>query len=933
MADSPHLTLIPRCLAYLVAVMVRYPRTVLMVSFATAAVSGYAFYARMDYRTQRSDLMSPDKDYQKRWQSYRAEFGDDDDMVVVVEGSDRSRMRAAIDAVAGDIGKQPALFERLFYRVDLRGLRNRALLFLSVDQIRAIHDNLQRMGPLLKGPIGILAWKNLNLVNLLRQARVRAGQLDPSTPLADADEQFLTQLLAVSRSAVAALNDPATYRNPWSSLMPSVGQPGQSIEMLDEPQYFFSGDGALAFLLVRPVKEAGSFTPALTSVRALRQIIADRQRDFADAQIGLTGMPVLETDEMEASQNDTNKAGWLALGGVAFVYLVVYRGLRYPLLTVAALIAGTLWSMGWLTLTVGHLNILSSCFAVMLIGIGDYGVLWVTQYEDERRAGKTPDEANRATAIAVGPGILTASFSTALAFFAAMLADFQAVAELGWIAGWGVILCALATYTVLPALITVTDRRGPMGRSLSVITRAGERRPSEARDQPTPASSQRHWLPGLAAHPRWVLAAGVLIVIGAGVAASRVRYDHNLLNLQSAELDSVRWEHKLLERTAGASWCALSQAASQEQARQLKERYEKLPEVSRVVEVSSLVPTEQERKLPLLREINGQLRGLPAVTVGIDPVECKPLDLRREITFLIGALEPQAPVSPQPILEQLVRSLAELRDHPALASGAVGQDRLNQFGRHLATDLLRDLHQLRDVSAPQSLGLADLPAALRDRYVGASGHWLVQAYARDGLWEIGPLEQFVKAARTVDPEATGKPFGTLEGLKAMQQGFAWAGLYALIVIIIVLAVDFRTLTNTLLALAPLAIGTLLTLGMMGILGVALNPANMIALPLIVGVGVDNGVHVLHDYLSRRRKQNYALARTTGIGIAVSALTTILGFGTLMVANHRGLVSLGLVLTLGVTFCMVAALMVLPAALRLMGREEKDVEPEAVRRAA
>ena len=198
--------------------------------------------------------------------------------------------------------------------------------------------------------------------------------------------------------------------------MPQAGHPGQSIEMLDEPQYFFSGDGALAFLLVRPVKEAGSFTPALASVRALRQTIADRQSAYPDLQIGLTGMPVLETDEMEASQNDTNKAGWLALGGVAFVYLVVYRGLRYPLLTVAALLAGTLWSMGWLTLTVGHLNILSSCFAVMLIGIGDYGVLWVTQYEDERRAGKNSDEANRATAIAVGPGILTASFSTVLAF-------------------------------------------------------------------------------------------------------------------------------------------------------------------------------------------------------------------------------------------------------------------------------------------------------------------------------------------------------------------------------------------------------------------------------------------------------------------------------------------------------------------------------------
>ena len=358
--------------------------------------------------------------------------------------------------------------------------------------------------------------------------------------------------------------------------------------------------------------------------------------------------------------------------------------------------------------------------------------------------------------------------------------------------------------------------------------------------------------------------------------------------------------------------------------------------MSRVIEVSSLVPVEQDRKLPLLRDINQKLAGLPPVSAGVtlEPLECKPIDLRKEITFLIGALEPQVPVSPQPILERLVRSLAELRDHPVLLTGALGQDRLKQFGRRLATDLLTDLHVLQSVAAPQSIALTDLPAALRDRYVGASGRWLVQAYARDGLWDIEPLERFVKATRTVDPEATGKPFGTLEGLKAMQQGFGWAGVYALIVIIVVLAADFRTLANTLLALAPLVIGTLLTLGVMGVLGVPLNPANMIALPLIVGVGVDNGVHVLHDYLSRRNRRSYALARTTGIGIAVSALTTILGFGTLMIANHRGLVSLGLVLTLGVTFCMAAALILLPAALRLLAPTEVDtVTTEATRAAA
>src|SRR5205823_5506581 len=133
-------------------------------------------------------------------------------------------------------------------------------------------------------------------------------------------------------------------------------------------------------------------------------------------------------------------------------------------------------AMGWLTLTVGHLNILSASFAVMLIGMGDYGVLWVTHYDDERRAGHAVRPAILRTAAEVGPSVLTAALTTALAFFAAMLADFQAVAELGWIAGWGVIFCALATYTVLPALLALTDRRGNLGHQLRLITAAGEYR-------------------------------------------------------------------------------------------------------------------------------------------------------------------------------------------------------------------------------------------------------------------------------------------------------------------------------------------------------------------------------------------------------------------------------------------------------------------------
>ncbi len=934
--SSPDTALLPRLLTALVTAVCRAPWTVLIVSALLSAVSAWAFYTRLEYRTQRSDLINPKKDYQQRWRAYLREFGDDDDMVVVIDGQDRSRMEAALETLASGVREKPALFDRLFYKLDLRHLRPRALLYLPPEQIQSIQDNLARMGPLLSGPIGPLAWKGLTLVQLLKQARERAGKIDPSASLDAADEQFLTQLLSVVRSAAATVNDPAAYRNPWDSLLArregeAPAEPNGTTarqvprppdlpqkDLLAEPQYFFSGDGSLAFLLVRPVKETDSFTPALASVSALREMVAACRTDFPDLQIGVTGMPVLETDEIEASQADSNMAGYLAFGGAALIYIIAYRGLRYPLLTMAALMAGTFWAMGWLALTVGHLNILSSAFAVMLIGMGDYGILILTHYDAERKNGRAVLDATLLATRAAGPSILTAAVGTALAFFAAMLADFTAVAELGWIAGWGVFLCGFACFTVLPALIVLTDRRPTVGGGLGIITPEGDR----VRPALRPPESERRtptWLPALARRPRWVLATGLVGLVVLGTFSSRVGYDHNLLHMQADGLESVQWEHKLIERTAGASWYACSVAKSQQEALALKARYEQLPEVSRVVEVASLVPADQDRKLDQLADIQSRLHGLPARGSTITPFPNAPREVIREVNFLLGALGPQAPVSPQPILEQLVRSLTDLRDRAATVSGMVVQARLDLFGQRLAGDLLEDLHRLRDVSAPARITLTDLPPALRERFVGVSGKWLVQAFAREGLWDIGPLEQFVKQTRTVDPEVTGKPFGTLEGLKAMQFGFARAGAYAIMVIAVVLWVAFRTARLTLLALGPLVCGAVITLGVMGIMGVPLNPANMIGLPMIVGVGIDNAVHVLHDYLARRGRRSYTLAATTGKGLAVSAVTTALGFATLMISRHKGLAGLGLVLTLGVLGCMVSALVLLPAALRLLSK--------------
>jgi hopanoid biosynthesis associated RND transporter like protein HpnN len=903
--DAAETSRVCRYLLALVSLVCRHPRCVLGSSIALGALCILVAATCLKYHTQRNDLLSPNKDYQQRWRKYLTEFGDDDDIVAVVKGHDRVRMRQALDLLADKVREHPELFDRLFYKVDLQDLRGRALLFLGVDEIRSIAQNLQPMNLLLQ--FGPIAWRGLTLQSLLREAEQRSASMSPGKPLNAGDEQFFTQLLSICRAAREMLADPARYRNPWSSLM--TRPPGQQ-DLLAEPQYFFSGEsdkGTLAFLLVRPIKEPGSFTAALKPVSVMREFVASLRRSHPDLELGLTGMPVLETDEMAAADHDTRLASWLAIAGVSLLFLFVYRGIWYPLLTVGTLLLGTAWALGWLTGTVGHLNILSATFAVMLIGMGDYGVLWVMRYEQARRLGMDVEAALLHTTLHVAIGNLTAASTLALAFFAAMFADFRAVAELGWIAGCGVLLCALACFTVLPSLLMLFDKR---------------RMDTSAQRPILPFSAPRKdaWMPDLWRRSNWIVGGGVAGALVLALLAMRVKYDHNMLNLQAKGLESVKWEMTLIEHTAGASWHALSYTDTPEEALALKSRYEKMPEVSRVVEVASLVPGDLPVKLPLLQEIHSRLRKLPERGQPIPHQRPSSPDLLEVMGRLKGRLEHLA--GTPGLLADLHQSAEDLAGQlRTMSSPRLAEERLQDFEERMAGDLAEDLHRLHEVSSPRPITLDDLPGALRERYVGQNGKWLLRVFAKECLWEFGPLENFCERIHTVDPEATGKPFGTVEGLKSMKDGLLRAGLYAFAVIAVVLLIDFRKPQRALLALAPLVLGVLFSLGLLGLFGVPLNPANMIAFPLILGVGVDNGVHILHDYLIRRSEGKSSVSHAIGRGVLVKAFTTMIGFGTLMMSTERGLVGLGLILTLGVSCSMLTALFLLPAILHLRDRSE------------
>jgi len=243
---------------------------------------------------------------------------------------------------------------------------------------------------------------------------------------------------------------------------------------------------------------------------------------------------------------------------------------------------------------------------------------------------------------------------------------------------------------------------------------------------------------------------------------------------------------------------------------------------------------------------------------------------------------------------------------------------LAAYQHRMAGDLLSRLYALRAMANPEPPRLSDLPQGLVSRFVGKDGKKsLLQIYSKGDIWDMAAMEKFVAEVRSVDPRATGNPLQTYEASRQMKRSYEQAAWLALAAILVVLYFDFRSLRYTLLAMVPMGLGTVQLLGILGLLGVPLNPANMIVLPLILGIGIDDGVHVIHDF--RRKGGRYRISPSTASSVVITSLTTMVGFGSLMIASHRGLQSLGRVLTIGVSCCLFTSLVMLPALLAWMTR--------------
>jgi hopanoid biosynthesis associated RND transporter like protein HpnN len=871
-----------------------------LIAIVMAIVSVVYAFQFLAFATSTRSLLPPGRPYVERYTQYEREFGDLDNIAIVVEAPSLPEATIYANRLVRQLRTDSVPLKRIAYRIDPKQFEGRGLLYLSKERLANIRDAVFDYQEFMEAFAARPTLDQLadGMATQIATAFVSNFiDLGLSEGKGASDLKFVQDLVALIGSR---LERPGPYTSPFGTLfaVPGADNPGAG--------YFLSEDQRLLFILAEPESQRGSFTGDQRAIEGIRSVVASLKREFPDVAVGVTGKPALQNDEMVAAFRDSERATLVAFALTLGLLLVAFFRFGKPLLMLVILTTSLCWSIGIATLVIGHLSLFSVMFISIVIGIGiDYGIYFLFRYEEELFLGRNLKEAIEITAARSGPGMLLGAVTAAGTFYVLWLTDFRGVRELGFIAGTALILAWLAMMTVLPAALVLVDRRHA-GRPAGTIPRA--------------IALERVHVPfveRLVSYPKTVLVMAAALTVVSAWGLRYIQFDYNLLNLQAPGTESVAWEKRILATAGRSGFTALATADSLEELRQKSKAFRALPSVSEVDSVLLLIPEDQPEKLKII----GDFAPLVApVRIGrstsVDPPRlATSLETLKRRFDIAGNEAPEGDVRAKLklVAEDIGRLVVKIRQSDPQVSGPTLTHLQNQIYR----DFVRSFQRLQDNLAPKPIGLADVPQEMRVKFISDGGRFLLQIHPGVDIWDREGAIRFVTDLRSVDPDVTGTPIITYEALGLMERAYRQGTIYAILLVTLVTALTLRRMRETVLALLPLGLGLMWAFGLMYFFGLKFNMGNVFGLPLILGAAAEYGLNIVLRFMEGRDHGGPLIARSTMTAVLVSGLTTIVGFGSLMIADHRGIFGLGLLLTLGTATSLVAALIVLPVLLRMV----------------
>ncbi len=894
----------------------RRPGRTLAVALGLTLAVG-ALVPGLDIDASHSGLYDPSATYVRDNDVFLKRYGSPNQLVVMVEGGDEAGRRRVIDAalealpangdgvcVADGPPGQPGCVAEVVGRIDADRLGERALLYLPTEALRSLVARLS------DPDYGVeLVYELTGLSDLFSTAadwiEGQSESVVPDGESAKAGREAMDFVARALREITARVRADARGELSFEqALFERSGDAG-----VDTHGYLSSDDGAIKLALVRAVIDTDRPEHVVPFVGFVsRRMKAAAAGIDPGLKVTLTGLPAVIADEAMVLGGDLWRTGALATVGLLLVLVLGFGSFAQSLLSLVPLAFTLVWTLAFTRVVFGGLNLVTAAIVPILLGLCvDFAVHLLSRYNEARGEGLDVEAAAVAAVVGVGPGMLTGALTSSGAFVALATSDFPGFREMGVITGFGLVVALVLTLSVIPALLC--HPRLPFFRR---------------RARTLPGA-------GLAAVPGAVVRMRVPILVGGALLAAftlwasrAIAWSYDYAELLPQDTESTASLRYLTAHTDFSAEVAATEVRSIEQARSVGAALAALPTVARTESLANYLPGAQPEKLAELRKLA--------------PVVETPLGVRKplELAALRGGLQALADAIDDAVFDarRAGSEHADLLDAPRAALADLSKA-LEETPPEAALPRLRRLQEtvldardraLRLLGAhveaePMTPGdlLARLPTGMRTRLANPDGGFAVYIYPTDPIGDRAYLTRLVGEMRSVAPRVTGLPVTHLESMDAIRVGFREAALLALGLVLLLLLLDFRSLRYALLAAIPLGIGIAWTWGAITAAGIPYNAGNVVALPLLIGIAVDSGVHILHRFRQEREADVPAVVRHTGRAVTLSGLTTMVGFGALMVARHASMNSFGMVLVFGVSSCLLSAVVFLPALLHVVAR--------------
>lgn len=822
----------------------------------------------LEISTDTEDMISDDLQWRQDFKEFRKQFPQFYRLiVVVVDAQTEALAQAAVTELAGQIADTTNIVHSQYSVTVDAPLAGQELLLLSENELYDLTDEVAFAQPLM----GRLR-QNYSIVEFFDML----GNAYSSDPAA-IPSVFIKRLAASLQTTT--INDSATLLD-WSRLASDNDKPARRL------------------ILVKPVFDTEQSRPAERALNVLRELSEQTLQAYeGQVTVRLTGQVALEDEELVSASENAVTTAVVALLSVLLILLLAFRSWRLMLISLLTLIIGLIATAAFAAVAFGTLNVISIAFSVLYIGLGiDLVIHYLLRLRERLATHADLHAALLDTSENIGGALFIAAVTTAAGFYAFAPTDFVGVSQLGLISGTGMFICLIVSITLLPALVWLAFPQGMQINNMSTHWQAG---------------AALSWL--LKA-PRFIIVFCLLAVCAAAFSLPHLQFEKDPMLLRDPNTESVQTFNDLSADPNTALYSLSVVLDANTDAKSLSEKLEQLDSVRYAITLSSFEPADLDTQLSLVDEI--------ALIMGDKFAEFPTLaDINVDATAAaIHALQDTLAASNNTIAsndnEDLFKSLAAITVQLDKLDAGASQEFLDRVQRNVLGDLPAAMQLLASQLTPQHLDVDKFPEEFRQRWISGSGQQLVQVIPANDISVPKNARQFVKQVTDVAANATGLPVVYERSGDTIFSAFKTAFITALLVISAILYVLLRDKKNLLVILIPLAVSAILLAGTMVLLGLSLNFANIIALPLLLGISVDAGIHMVHRSEQNMQGHSNLLTTSTARAILFSSVTTLASFGSLALSNHVGMASMGVLLTIGLVINMLVILLLLPTLLSL-----------------